>query len=87
MAKSTLFSKNRILSRLSAGDKALLEPDLEPVTLTLRQVLEVPNKPITHSYFINYGLASIIIATARAFERPHLGGYLTMPIVNYSRAH
>ena len=48
MAKSTLFSKNRILSRLSAGDKALLEPDLEPVTLTLRQVLEVPNKPITH---------------------------------------
>src|SRR6476661_3400157 len=60
MAKSTLFSKNRILSRLSAGDKALLEPDLEPVPLKLRQVLEVPNKPITHSYFINYGLASII---------------------------
>ena len=29
MAKSTLFSKNRILSRLSAGDKVLLEPDLE----------------------------------------------------------
>jgi hypothetical protein len=29
MAKSTLFSKNRILSRLPAGDKVLLEPDLE----------------------------------------------------------
>ena len=57
MAKSTLFSKNRILSRLSAGDKALLEPDLEPVPLKLRQVFRSPHKPITHSYFINYGLA------------------------------
>ena len=44
MAKSTLFSKNRILSRLSAGDKALLEPDLEPVTLTLRQVSRSPQQ-------------------------------------------
>ena len=47
MAKSTLFSKNRILSRLSAGDNALLEPDLEPVPLKLRQVLEVPTSPYT----------------------------------------
>ena len=45
MAKSTLFSKNRILSRLSAGDKALLEPDLEPVTLKLRQVSKSPTSP------------------------------------------
>jgi hypothetical protein len=64
MAKSILFSKNRILSRLSAGDQALLEPDLEPVTLKVRQVLERPNEPITHSYFINYGLASIIAANS-----------------------
>ena len=60
MAKTSVSGKNRILSRLSAADKALLQPDLEPVTLTLRQVLEVPNKPITHSYFITDGLASII---------------------------
>jgi CRP-like cAMP-binding protein len=60
MPTSASFSKNRILSRLSAGDKALLKPDLEPVDLNLRQVLEEPNKPITHSYFINDGLASII---------------------------
>jgi hypothetical protein len=43
MAKIPISSKNRILSRLSAADKALLQHDLEPVTLTLRQVLEVPN--------------------------------------------
>ena len=60
MATASVSNKNRILSRLSAADKALLQLDLEPVVLTLRQVLEVPNKPITHSYFIGYGLASII---------------------------
>jgi CRP-like cAMP-binding protein len=32
------------------------------VELPLRYVLEVPNKPITHSYFIDYGLASIVAA-------------------------
>jgi hypothetical protein len=37
--------KNRILADLSAADKALLQSDLEPVTFTLRQVLEAPNKP------------------------------------------
>jgi CRP-like cAMP-binding protein len=45
---------------LSDDDAALLKPDLEPVDLTLRQVLEAPNKPIKHSYFIEYGLASVV---------------------------
>lgn len=58
--KSPLSTKNLILSRLSITDKALLLPDLEPVSLKLRHVLEAPNKPITHSYFIEYGLASIV---------------------------
>ena len=44
MAKTSVSNKNRILSRLSAADKALLQPDLEPVDLPLRQVLEVPNQ-------------------------------------------
>lgn len=39
---------------------ALLKPDLEPVDLPLRHVLEAPNKPIKHNYFIEYGLASIV---------------------------
>ena len=58
--KTSASSKNRILSRLSAADMALLKRDLEPVELPLRYVLEVPNKPIKHSYFFEYGLASII---------------------------
>ena len=58
--KTPVSTKNRILSRLSAADTALLTPDLECVELPLRYVLEVPNEPITHSYFIENGLASTV---------------------------
>ena len=62
MQQKTSSPKNRILSRLSDDDAALLKPDLEPVELALRQVLETPDKPIKHAYFIEYGLASIVAA-------------------------
>jgi CRP-like cAMP-binding protein len=84
MATTSVSNKNRILSRLSAADKALLQPDLEPVVLTLRQVLEVPNKPITHSYFIGYGLASIIAKNShKRLEVGLIGceGFTGLPIV------
>ena len=53
--KASASFKNHILARLSVDDLNLLKPDLEPVTLTLRQMLEAPNKPINHSYFIESG--------------------------------
>ena len=84
MAKTSVSNKNRILSRLSAADKALLQPDLEPVDLTLRQVLETPNRPITHSYFIGYGLASIIAKNShKRLEVGLIGceGFTGLPIV------
>ena len=59
---SSTSPNNRILKGLSAVDLAMLKPDLEPVELPVRQVLETPNKPIKHSYFIEYGLASIVAA-------------------------
>ena len=62
MQQKTSSPKNRILSRLSDDDAALLKRDLEPVELALRQVLETPDKPIKHAYFIEYGLASIVAA-------------------------
>jgi CRP-like cAMP-binding protein len=52
--------KNRILAKLTDADMALLKADLEPVELTLRQVLEMPNQPIKHNYFIEYGLSSVV---------------------------
>ena len=62
MQQKVSSPKNRIVSRLSDDDAALLTPDLEPVELALRQVLETPDKPIKHAYFIEYGLASIVAA-------------------------
>ena len=82
--KPLVSSKNRILSRLSAGDNALLKPDLEPVELALRQVLETPNKPIKHSYFIEYGLASIVASNGhKQLEVGLIGcdGMTGLPIV------
>jgi len=72
--KPSVSSKNRILSRLSADDKAFLKPDLEPVDLALRQVLETPNKPIKHSYFIEYGLASIVASNGHVWTAPYWQG-------------
>ena len=58
--KTSASTKNRILSRLSAADMALLKPDLEAVELPLRYVLEVPNKPIHTVISSRYGLASTV---------------------------
>ena len=82
--KSSLSTKNRLLSRLSDDDAALLKPDLEPAELALRQVLETPDKSIKHAYFIEYGLASIVAANGhKRIEVGLIGceGMTGLPIV------
>jgi len=59
-SSSSTSLRNRLLASLSSAEYALLKPDLESVALAVRQVLETPNTPITHSYFIESGLASIV---------------------------
>jgi CRP-like cAMP-binding protein len=54
------MSSNRILSRLSAADLALLEPHLEPVDLPVHRPLEHRNRRIDHVYFIEAGFASVV---------------------------
>src|SRR6267154_4749372 len=54
------MSSNRILSRLSRQDFALLEPHLEPVDLPVRKQLEVRKKRIDQVYFIESGFASVV---------------------------
>ena len=54
------FQKNQLLAVLSNSDLALPQRHLEPVPLEVGQVLEAPNKPIKHCYFIERGLASIV---------------------------
>ena len=52
--------RNRLLSKLAPSDWALLAPHLEPVTMRERQVMEVPQKPIAHAYFLEIGVASVV---------------------------
>jgi len=57
-------TRNRLLAKLASQDFALLAPHLESVTLKERQVVEVPNKPITHVYFIETGVVSVVAVNA-----------------------
>jgi CRP-like cAMP-binding protein len=54
------MSSNRILSRLSRKDFALLEPHLEAVDLPARKPLEKRKKRIEQVYFIESGFASVV---------------------------
>src|SRR6266498_2038268 len=54
------MSSNRILSRLSRQDLALLEPHLEAVDLPVRKSLETRKKRIDQVYFIESGFASVV---------------------------
>ena len=84
VSTSPNFHKNQLLAALSNADLALLQPDLEPVELEVRKVLESPNKPIKHSYFIERGLASIVAGNShKRLEVGLIGseGMTGLPIV------
>jgi CRP-like cAMP-binding protein len=51
---------NRILSRLSAEDLALLKPHHTAVELPVRKQIEVPRKVIEHVYFPESGVVSVV---------------------------
>lgn len=53
---------NKLLASLSAKDFALLESGLVPVELPVRRQLEARNRRVEHVYFLERGLASIVIS-------------------------
>ncbi len=67
------FHRNRILSGLDPHDINLLRPHLTEVTLSFRQRLETPNRPIEHVYFIEDGLVSIIATTRPGPRQAEVG--------------
>lgn len=84
VSSSPSVRKNRLLRALSKADLALLQPHLEPVELQVRKVLEQPNKPIKHAYFIERGLASIVAGNShKRIEVGLIGpdGMTGLPIV------
>jgi CRP-like cAMP-binding protein len=56
-------SRNRLLAVLSRADRALLGPSLEIIGLAARQILEAPRGPISHAYFVESGLVSVVGTT------------------------
>jgi CRP-like cAMP-binding protein len=64
MSKPHPFS-NRLLASAKLADRALLEPHLESVDLPLRTQLENRNKRISHAYFLENGLASVVAKGAK----------------------
>src|SRR5215475_11018290 len=57
-------TRNHLLAKMAPEDWALIAPHLESITLKERQVVEVPNKPITHVYFVETGVVSIVAVNA-----------------------
>lgn len=51
---------NRLLKRVQTSDFELLQPHLEPVEMTLRQMLALPDTEISHIYFPNSGVLSVL---------------------------
>ena len=52
---------------LSHADRDLLAPRLEGIELDPRQILEVPSDPISHVYFVESGLVSVVGTTGTGF--------------------
>jgi CRP-like cAMP-binding protein len=60
---------NAILASLTPADRSLLEPRLQPVTLKFRQRLEIPKRRIRAVFFLESGLASVIVNRAAGSGR------------------
>lgn len=54
------FGQNNLLFTLSRDDRALIEPNLKPVTLDRGTVLEEPGKPVQYACFIRSGVGSTV---------------------------
>ena len=64
--------RNRLLASLSLSDIEQLLPSAEPVALDVRRILEEPRSQITHVYFVESGLVSVV-GTARPDQRIEVG--------------
>jgi CRP-like cAMP-binding protein len=60
---STHPLENRTLAALPAKEYRRLAPDLEPVELALSEILYEPDDSISHVYFVNSGMASLVSVT------------------------
>jgi CRP-like cAMP-binding protein len=60
--------RNRLLRGMTAQDFALLQPDLQRVSLPLKMPMSEPGVPIEAVYFIEHGIASVVAGTSSKHE-------------------
>lgn len=64
--------QNNLISTLSSADRALIEPYLKSVKLDKETILESPNGPISHVYFLTSGVGSTV-ASSKTGRRIEVG--------------
>src|SRR5947199_8793532 len=69
---STKF-RNRLLTTMSADDRALLQPNLEPVPLERHKSLEAANKKIENVYFPDAGIVSVVASGPKSSREVEIG--------------
>ncbi len=57
--------ENRLLAALGSVDFDRLRPSLDEVSLSLRQVIELPGQPIASVYFVETGVLSVFATSPR----------------------
>ena len=76
--------RNRILAALPAADRERLRASLEPVDLELRQVVIDVNQEISHVYFVEEGVVSVlgVMEDGSAVETATVGneGMVGLPV-------
>jgi CRP-like cAMP-binding protein len=60
VARERILTKNHILETMLINDRELLEPHLQAIELPFRFVIETANRPVTHLYFPDAGIASVV---------------------------
>lgn len=56
--------RNEILNSIPESEFNLIRPELEPVELPHRLILHEPGERILYAYFLNQGLASLVVITS-----------------------
>jgi CRP-like cAMP-binding protein len=62
--ESRLPYKNKILASLPKAEISRLAPHLSPLTLAIGDTLQAPDEEITYVYFVESGLASVVVEMA-----------------------
>jgi CRP-like cAMP-binding protein len=64
-ATDICMKRNHLLSYLTTADLELLKPHLEPIELPRLFQIETPHKPISHVYFPQDGIVSVVATIPR----------------------